>query len=109
MPRRIDANVPINVAGKAHLLKAPRSEVLELVAQHSSAFVIDAEVLQELLHRYLSLRFWPNPGLIVVECFEVLMRGYIEAVDVHDVLVAAHSAHACPVLSARDQTWGFAT
>jgi predicted nucleic acid-binding protein len=98
----VDTNIPIYAAGKPHPLKAPCSEVLELIAQYPSAFVTDAEVLQELLHRYLSLKLWPNPGLIVVERFEVLMRGSIEAVGSHDVLVAARSAHAFPGLSARD-------
>lgn len=101
-PLFVDTNIPIYAAGKPHPLKSPCSQVLELIAQHPHAFVTDAEVLQELLHRYLSLRLRPNPGLIVIERFEILMRGSIEAVEINDVLAAAHAAHAFPGLSARD-------
>ena len=52
----IDTNVPIYAAGRAHPLKEPCARILLLVAEHSQAFVTDAEVLQELQHRYLALR-----------------------------------------------------
>lgn len=98
----VDTNIPIYAAGKPHPLKTPCSQVLELIARRPHAFVTDAEVLQELVHRYLSLALWPNPGLIVVERFEVLMRGRIEAVSAADMLAAAYSAATFLGLSARD-------
>jgi uncharacterized protein len=98
----VDANIPIYAAGKPHPLKVPCSDVLHLIARHPRCFVTDAEVLQELLHRYRSLKLWPNPGLIVIESFAVLMRGRVEAVGVTDVLDAAHSAKPFAKLSARD-------
>lgn len=101
-PLFVDTNIPIYAAGKPHPLKAPCSAVLELIAQRPDAFVTDAEVLQELLHRYLGLKLWPNPGLTLIESFEILMRGRIEAVVTSDVLVAARSANTVSGLSARD-------
>jgi predicted nucleic acid-binding protein len=98
----VDANIPIYAVGRPHPLKNPSLEILRLIAQHPNAFVTDAEVLQEILHRYLSLRFWPRPGLSALESFEVLMRGRIEAVSASDVMVAAHLAEAHQRLSARD-------
>ena len=47
------------MSGKPPPFKARCSEILEVIAQRPHAFVTDAEVLQELLHRHLSLRLWP--------------------------------------------------
>lgn len=98
----IDTNIPIYAAGRPHALKVPCGQILDLVAEHPYSFVTDADVLQELLHRYLSLGLWPDPGAVVVESFELLMRGRVEPVYDTDVLAAAHSAHALNGLSARD-------
>jgi predicted nucleic acid-binding protein len=98
----VDTNIPIYAAGRPHSLKEPCSEVLKLIAWRPHAFVTSAEVLQELLHRYLSLKLWPDPGQIVVEQFELLMRSRTEAVGAGDVLAAARSANGFPGLSARD-------
>jgi predicted nucleic acid-binding protein len=98
----VDANVPTYAAGSPHPLKQPCLDVLDLVADYPRAFVTDAEVLQELLHRYLHLRFWPDPGLTVVENFEFTMRGRVAALEAADVLTAARSAESLPRLSSRD-------
>lgn len=59
-PIFLDANVPIYAAGRPHALKEPCVEVLTRVAERPQAFITDAEVLQELLHRYLALGRWPQ-------------------------------------------------
>lgn len=51
----IDANIPMYAAGTDHPLKAPCVAILEAIAQAQFAAVTDAEVLQELLHRYTAL------------------------------------------------------
>ena len=84
----IDANVPIYAAGRSHPLKEPCIQVLLLAADHPRAFVTDAEVLQELLHRYLALRLWPQ-GREVFQRFSVLMQGRVEAIQAADVQCAA--------------------
>lgn len=97
----IDANIPIYAAGRAHRLKAPCIQVLLLAADYPQAFVTDAEVLQELLHRYLSLRLWPQ-GREAFRRFSELMQERIEAVQAKDIQAAAALADAHQELSARD-------
>ena len=97
----IDANVPIYAAGRAHRLKEPCIQILLLAAERPEAFVTDAEVLQELLHRYLSLRLWPL-GREAFQRFSELMEERIEAVHAVDVQHAANLADAHQELGARD-------
>jgi hypothetical protein len=98
----LDANVPIYATGRPHQLKEPAGKVVNLVAEHPEAYFTDAEVLQELLHRYRSLRMWPEPGKPIFERFAFLMRGRVEPVYGHDVERAADRATRHPLLSARD-------
>lgn len=51
----IDANIPMYAAGTEHPLKASCVAILEAIAQGELAAVTDAEVVQELLHRYTAL------------------------------------------------------
>lgn len=51
----IDANVPMYAAGAEHPLKALCVAILEAIARGELTAVTDAEVLQELLHRYTAL------------------------------------------------------
>jgi predicted nucleic acid-binding protein len=97
----LDANVPIYAAGRPHALKQPCAEILLAVADQPQAFVTDAEVLQELLHRYLALRLWPQ-GREVFRRFAVLMEERVEAVQAVDVERAAGLADAFPGLGGRD-------
>ena len=97
----LDANVPIYAAGRAHPLKEPCIQVLLLAAEHPQAFVTDAEVLQELLHRYLALRLWTQ-GRHVFERFAELVQGRVEAVQARDVELAARLADSYQELGGRD-------
>ncbi|MGH2410703.1 MAG: type II toxin-antitoxin system VapC family toxin [Chloroflexota bacterium] len=100
-PIFLDANVPIYVAGQPHPLQKPCVDVLMLVARFPQAFVTDAEVLQELLHRYRSRQLWPQ-GRQVVEDFATLMLTHIEPVYPIDVMAAVALADQYSRLSARD-------
>lgn len=100
-PTFLDTNVPIYAAGRAHHLKEPSAQVLMLVAERPAAFLTDAEVLQELLHRYLALRLWPQ-GREVFRHFAELMRERVEPVHAVDVEHAALLADQYPDLGARD-------
>jgi predicted nucleic acid-binding protein len=51
----IDSNVFMYAAGRGHAFKKRAAKFLEKVAQGSFDAVIDAEVLQEILHRYRAL------------------------------------------------------
>lgn len=100
-PIFLDTNVPIYAAGRPHPLKQPCADILTLVAQHPEAFFTDAEVFQELLHRYLALNLWAAAHA-VFEQFAILMRGRVEAVQLSDVEQAASLARRFTGLSARD-------
>jgi predicted nucleic acid-binding protein len=97
----VDANVPIYAAGRAHQLKEPCVQVLLLAAEHPQAFVTDAEVLQELLHRYLALRLWPQ-GRGAFQRFSEILQGRVESVQAVDVQHAADLANTHQELGARD-------
>ncbi len=72
-----------------------------LAADHPHAFITDAEVLQEMLHRYLALRLWPQ-GREVFRWFRELMQDRVETVIADDVEHAAGLADSHPGLQARD-------
>jgi predicted nucleic acid-binding protein len=100
-PVFLDANVPIYAAGRPHPLKAPCVRVLELAAERPRDFVTDAEVLQELLHRYRAMKLWPA-GHAVLTAFAELMDGQIEPVHAVDVTEAASGAYGHAHVAARD-------
>jgi len=100
-PTFIDATVPVYAAGALHPLQEPCREVLRLAARHPRAFWTSAEVLQELLHRYLAMGRWAS-GRVVFDEFTTLMRGRIESVLPQDVAAAAGLAGPPPGLQARD-------
>lgn len=56
----IDANIFMYAAGVEHPHKAPSVAFLERVARGEIDAVIDAETLQEILHRYRALKRWPE-------------------------------------------------
>ena len=95
LPIFIDASVPIYAAGRSHPLKEPCAKILRLVAERPEMFFTDAEVLQELLYRYLALRLWEQ-GKEVLECFTTLMHERVEPVRAADVESAAALADRNP-------------
>ncbi len=56
----LDANIPMYAAGRDHPHKAPCIRLLEAVARGELEAAVDAEVLQEILHRYRSINRWPD-------------------------------------------------
>ena len=102
----LDANIPTYAAGRDHPLKEPCKEVLRLAARHPRSFFTDAEVLQEMLHRYLALRRWPEGKRVVLD-FAALMAGSVESVFAEDVVRACdladrYAARPGARLAARD-------
>ena len=83
------------------MLRSPCLAIPELAAVKTDAFVSNAEVLQEILHRYLSIRAW-HRGVEVYEGFAALMLGRIEPLYASDVETAASFVNGYPSLSARD-------
>lgn len=102
VPVFVDANVPIYAAGRSHPLKEPCARFLAEVAERPEIALTDAEVLQELLHRYLGVRD-VAVGLRAFDAFAALMHGRVVAVDAVDVAAArAMADEARERLSARD-------
>jgi hypothetical protein len=60
----IDANIFMYAAGADHPNKEPSRVFLERVAEGEIEAVVDAEVLQEILHRYRALHRWPEGGRV---------------------------------------------
>jgi len=52
----IDSNIPMYVIGAPHPLKDVAGPMLERVLREQERLVTNAEVLQEILHRYTSIR-----------------------------------------------------
>jgi predicted nucleic acid-binding protein len=84
----IDANVPPLFGRSPSSLREPRTAILGTVAQSANEFITDAEVLQELLHVYISRRLWPE-GREVFRTFLGVMAGRVESTMVTDPLDAA--------------------
>lgn len=56
----VDANILMYAAGAPHPNKAPSVRLLEQVAAGEVEATIDAEVLQEILHRYRAIDRWDD-------------------------------------------------
>ena len=97
----IDVNIPIYAAGREHRYKEPCARVLMIVERHPLKFVTSVEVLQELVHYYLSSRRW-EIGREVLRSFSEIMHDRIEPIYEEDILLAARLADRHPQVSTRD-------
>ena len=97
----IDANVPIYAAGRDHPYKESCARILRVLADDPQSFVTNSEVLQEILHRYLTSGRW-SLGREVVRAFAEAMSGRVEPVHAEDVIVATEFADRHSGVSARD-------
>ena len=52
----VDSNVPMYLVGAAHVHKADSQRWLEKFVSERQRLVTDAEVLQEILHRYVAIQ-----------------------------------------------------
>ena len=103
----VDSNIIVYAAGAEHPYKAPSVAFLESVAEGKVEATIDAEVLQELLHRYRALNRWADgrrvydlarrifPAVLPVTS-EILDRARI-LLDEYDGLMARDALHAAVV------------
>jgi predicted nucleic acid-binding protein len=97
----IDANIPIYAIGRDHPLRGPSKRIIALIPDYPDRFFTSAEVLQELLHRYLSLRIWREARDGFWD-FVTSMGGKVESILPGDVEQAARLADDDYSLSARD-------
>jgi len=96
----VDSNVPMYLVGAAHPHKVDAQRLLERAIGDRERLVTDAEVLQEILHRYVAI----NRREAIRPCLEALLGVVDEVFPVTGELVssAADLVLARPGLTARD-------
>ena len=96
----IDSNVPMYLIGRNHALKAQAEELLESAVTSGQRLVTSAEVLQEILHRYVAI----NRREAIAPAFDVLLDVVDEviAVEEDDVVRARDLLLGTKTLSSRD-------
>ena len=96
----IDSNVPMYLIGAAHPHKVDARRLLERLVTDGRRLVTDAEVLQEILHRYVAL----DRRDAIQPCFDVLLDIVDEVFEVD--LATLHRAREIVLgkvdLTARD-------
>lgn len=107
----IDTNIFMYAAGAPHPNKAPSVALLEQVAAGEVEATIDAEVLQEILHRYRAINRWDDgrqvydltrrlfPVVIPVTA-RILDRARL-LLDTDATIMARDALHAAVVLEER--------
>jgi predicted nucleic acid-binding protein len=103
----VDANVLMYAAGAAHPHKSASLALLDRVAGGQVEAAVDAETLQEILHRYRALNRWREGRrlydvarrilpLVIPITAEVLDRARA-LLDLHEGLMARDALHAAVV------------
>ncbi len=96
----VDSNMPMYLVGSAHPHKADAQRLLERCVADEQRLVTDAEVLQEILHRYSAM----GRRDAIAPAFESLLAVVDEVfpIELADVERARDVLLANPQLSARD-------
>jgi predicted nucleic acid-binding protein len=96
----VDSNIPMYLTGNDDHLKMQAQRTLERLAGEHRPLVTSSEVLQELLHRYVS----SGRRDAIEPVFDTLRAIVKEVLPVEeaDILAAKDLVHAHPKLSARD-------
>ena len=96
----IDSNIPMYLIGAPHPHKSEAQLLLERLIASGQRLVTDAEVLQEILHRYAAI----GKREAIGPAFEVMLdiADDILAIEKVDVLRAAEIVQTRALLSARD-------
>ena len=96
----VDSNIPMYLIGAAHPHKTDSQVLLERLIAAGERLVTDAEVLQEILHRYAAI----NKLEAIQPAIEALL-GTVDdvfAIEKRDAMRAAEIVRNRSVLSARD-------
>ena len=96
----IDSNVPMYLVGAAHPHKTDSQILMERLIAAGERLVTDAEVLQEVLHRYAAI----DRREAIEPVFRVILDVVddVLAIEKRDVLRAGEIAQNRALLSARD-------
>ncbi len=96
----VDSNIPMYLVGAAHPNKDKARRLLEQCINRGERLVADAEVLQEILHRYVAI----NRRDAIQPAFDALLNvvDHVYAVEATDVERAKTLLLGVTQLSARD-------
>ena len=96
----VDSNVPMYLVGAEHPHKVDARRLLERAVAENRRLVTDAEVLQEILHRYVAI----DRRDAIQPCFEVVLEVVDEVltVNLETVSRARDIVIGHPNLTARD-------
>ena len=96
----VDSNIPMYLIGAAHPHKAEAQIILERLIAAGQRLVTDAEVLQEILHRYTAV----NKREAIGPALQVTLDIVDEVIPIEkaDVLRAGEIVQNPALLSARD-------
>ncbi len=96
----VDSNIPMYLIGAAHPHKAEAQVILERLIAAGQRLVTDAEVLQEILHRYTAIDRRKAIGPALQVTLEIVDE--VLPIEKAAVLRAAEIAQNPALLSARD-------
>ena len=96
----VDSNIPMYLVAAEHQHRTESRVLLERLAASGQQLVTDAEVLQEILHRYISI----DRRNTIDRAFDVLLKTVddVFAVEKADVIRAAEIVQHRASFSARD-------
>ena len=100
----LDANIFIYAGGNPHPNKVPSLAFLERVALGELEVGVDAEVLQEIMHRYRAINRWEDGRRVydharrvvpqVIPIIATILDKTRALMDVHSTLTARDALHA---------------
>lgn len=96
----LDANIFMYAAGREHAYKAPSVQLIHELSEGRLEAVTDAEVLQEILHRYRRTNALPE-GITLCERVIQLMPEIL-SVSKDDVALATRLLSRQPAVEPRD-------
>ncbi len=96
----VDSNIPMYLVGAAHPLKTEAQVILERLIAAGQRLVTDAEVLQEILHRYTAI----DKREAIAPALQATLDVVDEVISIEkaDVLRAGEITQSRALLSARD-------
>jgi predicted nucleic acid-binding protein len=96
----VDSNIPMYLVGAAHPNKDAARRALEEAIAAGESLCTDAEVLQEILHRYVAIRRREE----IDPAFDALLSivDVVYPIERSDVERARRLIRTTPILSARD-------
>jgi predicted nucleic acid-binding protein len=99
-PLFVDANIPMYAHGAEHPYRLPCQSALKRIVAAKIPTVISSEIVQEIIHRYLSLQR-PQQGIQVAQDIMTVVSRVLPVTET-DVRHALRLIPRYPTLKARD-------